>query len=103
MTDRTIESMQPINTAHAYTLRPKRKVKMEHWKIVPTTGHTVSLIGVVGTEYVQTSPICFGRPGEVQTENTHYILGDKQPGKWENQLQLNRPEQADNLRKHGDI
>lgn len=103
MTERATESMQPICTAHAFTQRSKRKVNIEHWKVVATTSHTVSLIGVVGTDYVQTSPICYGRPGEVQTENTHYILGNKQPGMWEVQLQLNRPEQADNLRKHGVI
>ena len=83
------------------SVSPKRKVHMKHWKIVATTGHTVSLIGAVGTQYVQTTPICLARPGEVQTENTHYILGKKQPGLWELQLQLKRPDQVANLKKHG--
>lgn len=101
MTAQAIEILQPSCTTPAFPKRSERKVKMEHWKIVPTSGHTVSLIGVVGTDYVQTSPICYGRPGEIQTENTHYILGSKQPGVWEKHLHMMRPDQTANLKKYG--
>lgn len=101
MTEQAMATVQPSCIAPVSPQRSKRKVKMEHWKIVPTTGHTTALIGVVGTNYVQTSPICFCTSGEIQTENTRYILGKKQPGMWQIQLKIKRPEQAANLIKHG--
>jgi transcriptional regulator of heat shock response len=71
------------------------------WKIVPSTDNTVSLIGVVDGQKVQTSPIQLARAGEVQTLNTHYILGERLAGMWELQLEMRRREQSDTLRLNG--
>nr|WP_192963411.1 hypothetical protein [Pseudomonas fluorescens]CEK42237.1 hypothetical protein PQBR57_0284 [Pseudomonas fluorescens SBW25] len=78
----------------------KRKT-INNWKIVPTTGNTVSLIGEVDGQVIQTSPIAQAKPGEVRTQNTHYVLGEKMPGVWEIQLDMRRPSQSENLRKNG--
>jgi hypothetical protein len=81
---------------------PNMKTKtINNWKIVPTTNNTVSLIGEVDGQVMQTSPIKMARPGEVQTRNTHYLLGDKKPGVWELQLEMRRRTQSDTLRKQG--
>lgn len=74
---------------------------IQSWKIVPSTEGTVSLVGIVGGVAIQSSPICFARPGEIRTENSHYILGSKLPGVWEIQLEMKRPEKVANLRKLG--
>lgn len=68
---------------------------------MPTTGNTVSLIGEVDGQVIQTSPIAQAKPGEVRTQNTHYVLGEKMPGVWEIQLDMRRPSQSENLRKNG--
>lgn len=78
--------------------RPKT---INHWKLVPSSGGTVSMFGVVEGRQVQTSPICHGRPGEVKTENSHYILGGKLQGVWEIQLEMRRPEKTASLRRLG--
>ncbi len=74
---------------------------IQNWKIVPSSEDTVSLVGVVDGVSTQTSPICFGRPGEVRTENSHYILGDRLPGVWEIQLEMRRREKVAKLRQFG--
>lgn len=74
---------------------------ISNWKIIPTTGNTISLMGEVEGQVIQTSPIAFGRKGEVQTRNTHYVLGERHPGVWEIQLDMRRPTQAENLRNLG--
>ncbi|NVL49873.1 hypothetical protein F2S72_08985 [Pseudomonas syringae pv. actinidiae] len=74
---------------------------IHNWKIIPTTGNTVSLMGEVDGQKIQTSPIARARKGEVQTQNTHYILGEKVPGVWEIQLDIKRKPQSDNFRKLG--
>ena len=74
---------------------------ISHWKMVPSSDGTVSMMGVVEGRQVQTSPICHGRPGEVKTENSHYILGDKLLGVWEIQLEMRRPEKTACLRLLG--
>jgi hypothetical protein len=68
---------------------------------VPSSGDTVSLLGVVKGRPTQTSPICFARPGEVKTENSHYLLGEKSPGLWEIQLEMKRSTQVKNLKRMG--
>lgn len=73
---------------------PKR---IENWKVIPTSGGTVSLVGEVKGTVTQTSPICQARPGEMRTENSHYVLGTRQPGLWEVQLQMHRPIRYANL------
>lgn len=78
----------------------KQKV-IQHWKIVPSSDNTVSLVGEVNGVITQTSPIRLARPGEVMTENTHYQLGEKSPGLWEVQLEMRRPQQVSNLKRHG--
>lgn len=74
---------------------------INNWKMIPTTEDTVSLIGEVDGVRIQTSPIKQARTGEVITENTHYLLGDKCPGIWEIQLEMRRRSQTETLRKHG--
>jgi hypothetical protein len=74
---------------------------IQDWKIIPTTDDTISLIGTVDGVRVQTSPIVLVRKGEVKTQNTHYILGEKQPGIWEIQLDMRRRKQTDTLRNYG--
>lgn len=74
---------------------------LDNWKIVPSSDNTVSAIGVVDGKSIQTSPICFGRAGEIKTENSHYKLGAKLPGIWEMQLEMRRAKQASNLKKLG--
>lgn len=74
---------------------------INHWKLVPSSDGTVSMTAVVEGRHVQTSRICYGRPGEVKTENSHYILGDKLPGVWEIQLEAHRPEKTASLRRLG--
>lgn len=74
---------------------------MEDWKIVPSLNDTVSLSGVIEGIEVQTTPICYGRRDEVRTENAHYILGNKQPGGWEDQLAHQRPRNVATLRLRG--
>lgn len=77
------------------------KKVIKNWKIVPSSDNTVSLVGEVNGLITQTSPIRLARPGEVMTENTHYLLGDKTPGLWEIQLEMHRPQQVSNLKRHG--
>lgn len=72
-----------------------------NWKIIPTTDNTVSLVGEVDGQVIQTSPIARVRKGEVLTQNTHYLLVEKQPGTWEIQLDMRRRTQSDMLREHG--
>ncbi|CAM8643449.1 hypothetical protein MCEMSEM18_03568 [Comamonadaceae bacterium] len=72
-----------------------------NWKIVPSSEDTVSLVGDVNGQVTQTSPVRFARKGEVKTENSIYRLGDKLPGVWEIQLEMKRPAQVNNLRRHG--
>jgi len=72
-----------------------------NWRIVPTTGNTVSLIGEVDGQVIQSSPIAQAKCGEVRTQNTHYFLGEQSPGVWEIQLAMRRPTQAEILIKHG--
>lgn len=74
---------------------------IEDWKIVPSTENTVSMFGIVDGRRIQTSPIILARKGEVKTKNTHYILGNKNPGMWELQLEMRRPKQSENLKKQG--
>jgi hypothetical protein len=74
---------------------------IDDWRIVPSSGNTVSLIGMVDGRTSQTSPICFARPGEVKTKNTQYLLGAKSPGVWEIQLEMTRQSQLSNLRRLG--
>lgn len=74
---------------------------MSNWRIIPTTGNTVSLMGEVDGVVIQTSPIAFARKGEVKTQNTHYVLGDRHPGLWEVQLEMRRRSQTENLRNLG--
>ena len=47
---------------------------INNWKIIPTTDNTVSLVGEVDGQVIQTSPIARARKGEVLTQNTHYLL-----------------------------
>lgn len=72
-----------------------------NWKIVPSSEDTVSLVGDVNGQVTQTSPVRFALKGEVKTENSIYLLGDKLPGVWEIQLEMKRPTQVNNLRRHG--
>jgi hypothetical protein len=78
--------------------RPKT---ISDWKVVPSSDGIVAMMGIVEGRQVQTSPICYGRQGEVKSENSHYILGDKLPGVWEIQLEMCRPEKAGSLRRLG--
>ena len=71
------------------------------WKIVPSTGNTVSLIGMVNGVKTQTSPIQLARAGEVQTLNTHYTLGERVADVWEIQLQIRRTKQYNTLQENG--
>lgn len=80
---------------------PQRAKLIDSWKIVPSSDGTVSMIGSVEGQEIQTSPICYGRRGEVRTENSHYILGSKLAGVWELQLEMRRPEKAASLRRLG--
>ena len=83
------------------TLKNAIPKTMCNWRIVPTTSNTVSLIGTVNGEQIQSSPISFARPGEVKTGNSHYVLGERSPGMWEIQLEMRRPSQTQNLRRLG--
>ena len=67
------------------------KKEITDWAIVPTTEDTISMIGVVNGLVILTSPIRFVKKGEVQTMNSHYLLGEKQPGLWELKLAVLRP------------
>ncbi|KQW19706.1 MULTISPECIES: hypothetical protein [Pseudomonas] len=71
--------------------------QIENWMMVPTTGNTISLFGDVGGTRIQTSPIKFGKPGEVETQNSVYKLGKKSPGLWELKLAILRRSQMDEL------
>lgn len=71
--------------------------QIENWIMVPTTENTISMIGEVGGTLMQTSPIKFGKPGEVQTTNSVYLLGEKSPGLWELKLAILRRPQMDEL------
>lgn len=73
--------------------------RIDNWKIVPSSDNTISLIGDVNGVRTQTSPIRFARPGEVKTDNSIYVLGEKLPGMWEIQLEMRRPSQVKNLRE----
>ena len=74
---------------------------INNWKIIPTTDNTVSLVGEVDGQVIQTSPIARARKGEVLTQNTHYLLGEKQPGMWEIQLEMRRRTHSDMFREYG--
>lgn len=75
--------------------------RIEDWKIVPCTGDAICLIGLVDGVITQTSIIAQFRRGEVKTQNTHYILGERNAGMWEIQLQMKRPVQWEKLRQFG--
>lgn len=74
---------------------------ISNWIIVPSSDDTVSLVGDVNGVRTQTSPIRFARPGEIKTDNSHYILGEKSQGMWEIQLEMRRRSQVNNLRNLG--
>lgn len=66
--------------------------QMTNWKIIRTTGNTVSLLGDVNGVMTQTTPIVQFRKNEVKTKNTHYQLSDMNPGMWVLELQIHRKE-----------
>jgi len=74
---------------------------MSNWRIIPTSGNTVSLMVEVDGVVIQPSPIAFARMGEGKTQNTHYVLGERHPGLWEVQLEKRRRSQTENLRNLG--
>lgn len=88
----------PLNILFGETMKTKH---ITDWKIVPSTGDTVSLIGMVNGVKTQTSPIKLARAGEVQTLNTHYTLGERIAGVWEIQLQMRRTKQYNTLQENG--
>jgi hypothetical protein len=74
--------------------------KIENFKILPTHGGGVCLIGLVNGAEIQTSNIIKIAPGGrvVLTESgTQYLLGEPAPGIWGMQLQITRPEKYANL------
>ena len=77
---------------------------MKNWKIAPTKGGGVCLVGEVDGKQRQTSDITKGLPGAVMTESgTIYHIDPKDAvvGVWEMQLQISRPEKYANLQKCG--
>lgn len=75
--------------------------KIENWKIIPTTGNTISLVGFVKSESIQTSNIVLIAAGAVRTKHNQYNLGVKLPGIWEIQLQMRRPKEYAKLQSYG--
>lgn len=79
-------------------------VVMKNWKIAPTKGGGVCLVGMVDGKHRQTSDIKKGLPGAVMTESGtvyHIAATDAEVGMWALQLQISRPEKYANLQKCG--
>lgn len=79
-------------------------VVMKNWKITPTKGGGVCLVGEVDGKHRQTTDIIKGKPGSVMTESgTVYQIApeDAVVGMWSMQLQISRPEKYANLQRHG--
>lgn len=75
---------------------------IENYRIVPTKGGGVCLVGTVDGAEIQTSDIVFGRRGAVKTESgSVYQLGAPSTTMWEMQLQLRRPEKYKKLAEAG--
>jgi hypothetical protein len=78
--------------------------KIENFRIVPTHGGGVALLGLANGVETQTSNITRIAPGGrvLLTESgTQYLLGEPALGMWSMQLQMKRPEKYENLQKGG--
>jgi len=76
--------------------------KIENFKIVPTHGGGVALVGLVNGVETQTSDIEKIAPGGrmlLSETGTQYLLGEPALGVWGMQLQLKRPEKFANLKR----
>ena len=74
---------------------------IENWKIIAVSGAGVCVIGLVDGKELQTTVVTGSSGKNIRTESgSVYELGNKNPGLWEVQLQMKRPEQFKNLQKN---